>query len=621
MKRVLCVWLPHWPLQHWGETHPELKTETLAVALYEEASRGALRIVECSAAAWARRIRPGMSLAEATALANPPADKNRSLSSAASTSAGQRVRDDSSHAGPPALHSASDLHLERYDPIAARAALVELAGWCEQFSPSVGLEEAERPESLLLDVTGLGHLFGGEENLCAQVAEAFAGRGLQIRLALADTIAAAWALAHFAKASCASGASQVPGVPQAPVVLVAPGEAVEAVSQLPIAALRLTAEPARLLVELGLVQVGQLQAISRAALGTRFGAELLRRWDQLTGETDEVIHAEEPPAELQAIWSSEHPVARNDVIEAVVERLLTQVAEALALQGRGVVRLTCRLRGVGQQHRVGSVSGQFLLALFRPSATGRHLFELARLQLERLRLAEPVTEIVVSVTASDLLECRQGELFAEEGGREDRRQLAGLIDRLASRLGRERVLRARRTHDAQPELACRYEPLTGASARRAPRNRTAARGKEQSWRGRERPLQATRREESSKTNPAWPQAKRPRRKTQRAAEDFVEDDRAGRGFQWSERPLRLAPQPAPLEVIALVPDGPPLRFCLCGQTHLIARVWGPERIETGWWRGRPVRRDYYRVETDAGLRHWLFRRLADGHWFWHGEFD
>ena len=48
--------------------------------------------------------------------------------------------------------------------------------------------------------------------------------------------------------------------------------------------------------------------------------------------------------------------------------------------------------------------------------------------------------------------------------------------------------------------------------------------------------------------------------------------------------------------------------------------WGPERIETGWWRGDDVRRDYYVVETDAGTRWWIFRR-HDGQWFVQGCFD
>jgi hypothetical protein len=35
------------------------------------------------------------------------------------------------------------LHLELADPLADRLALAELAEWCQQFSPSVALEEAE----------------------------------------------------------------------------------------------------------------------------------------------------------------------------------------------------------------------------------------------------------------------------------------------------------------------------------------------------------------------------------------------------------------------------------------------------------------------------------------------
>jgi protein ImuB len=87
------------------------------------------------------------------------------------------------------------------------------------------------------------------------------------------------------------------------------------------------------------------------------------------------------------------------------------------------------------------------------------------------------------------------------------------------------------------------------------------------------------------------------------------------------RPLQLLPRPVALAVTSIVPDGPPLRAEISGRQQQIARCWGPERIETGWWRGRPVGRDYYQVETAAGHRLWLFRRLRDGRWFWHGSFD
>ena len=59
--------------------------------------------------------------------------------------------------------------MEPFDPPADRQAMEELAEWCRQFSPVVGIEEASVPESLFLDITGLAHLFGGERSLAEQV--------------------------------------------------------------------------------------------------------------------------------------------------------------------------------------------------------------------------------------------------------------------------------------------------------------------------------------------------------------------------------------------------------------------------------------------------------------------
>jgi protein ImuB len=112
-------------------------------------------------------------------------------------------------------------------------------------------------------------------------------------------------------------------------------------------------------------------------------------------------------------------------------------------------------------------------------------------------------------------------------------------------------------------------------------------------------------------------------------------------FAADERPLVLLPQPARIDVVAVAPDGTPAQFYWAGRRYLVAYAWGPERIETGWWRGADanqnppaepgakggksngafVRRDYYRVETTEGARFWIFRRLGDREWFLHGRFD
>jgi protein ImuB len=84
------------------------------------------------------------------------------------------------------------------------------------------------------------------------------------------------------------------------------------------------------------------------------------------------------------------------------------------------------------------------------------------------------------------------------------------------------------------------------------------------------------------------------------------------------RPLSLLAEPIPLAVA--FEKGPfrrlmsssrlPSRIHLDGVIHQIARDWGPERIETGWWKGPSIRRDYYRIETDQGRWWWIFRNLV-----------
>jgi protein ImuB len=98
----------------------------------------------------------------------------------------------------------------------------------------------------------------------------------------------------------------------------------------------------------------------------------------------------------------------------------------------------------------------------------------------------------------------------------------------------------------------------------------------------------------------------------------------------SPRPLRLLTRPEPIEAVAEVPDGPPLRFRWRRALHEVIAAEGPERIEGAWWseQGGPAR-DYFRVEDKSGLRFWLFRSglyrdLAQGAavptWFLHGTF-
>jgi protein ImuB len=50
-------------------------------------------------------------------------------------------------------------------------------------------------------------------------------------------------------------------------------------------------------------------------------------------------------------------------------------------------------------------------------------------------------------------------------------------------------------------------------------------------------------------------------------------------------------------------------------TQLLA---GPERIESGWWDGGDVARDYYLARGGDGARLWVYQDLRSGCWHLHG---
>jgi protein ImuB len=93
------------------------------------------------------------------------------------------------------------------------------------------------------------------------------------------------------------------------------------------------------------------------------------------------------------------------------------------------------------------------------------------------------------------------------------------------------------------------------------------------------------------------------------------------GAAAGERPLRLLARPLLIRVMAVAPEGPPTWLRCRDEEFVVAGATGPERLETGWWRGGDVRRDYFRVLTECGRAFWVFRDLNTKQWYLHGSFE
>ena len=531
-RRILSLWFPRLAAERVVRAAPELAGRPLAVVADR---RGALVLAGLSAAAEAAGLGRGMALGDARAIL-------------------------------------PDLVTRPADPAGLARSLAALRRWAGRFSPWV----AEEPgEALVLDVTGCARLFGGEPGLVAQVAAEAGQLGLSLRLGLADTLGAAWAVARHggaetlplhagdaidqeARATRSRAGKRAWGRVPPPAAagggIVPPGATLAGIGPLPVAALRLAPEAVERLQALGLGRIDALAALPRAAVGRRFGPEVGRRLDQALGRLPEPVSPAPPEPVLALRLTLPEPIGRTEDVLAGIDRLLAPLAARLVAAGKEArrVRLTLtRTDGTAVVREVGLARPTVEAAAIRPLLAIRLDGLDAGFGIERLRIEAPEVEPVA----------RQQGLAAEPGGD----ALADLIGRIGARLGLEAVLRLHPAESHLPEKATVEVPAAF----------TAPAG-------------------------AWP-------------------------WPGAPRPILLLDPPEPLGPAA--GTAPPAGFVWRRRPHRGAAVYGPERITPEWWLDHPAwrsgPRDYWRVETEAGTRLWLYEaRGAEvpGGWFAHGLF-
>lgn len=460
------------------------------------------------------------------------------------------------------------VQVERYCPDQDRAQLEALATLFHAFSPVVGLEATEFPSSIQMDVTGSAPRWGGVETLVRELSTQCQRMGYYVRLAVAPTMAAAWAVARYGPATGSEG-----------FPLVAPHELAATLGGLPLEALRLPSKTLTVLRSLGLERIEQLRALPRPALACRLGPLVLQRLDQLTGKLTEPLAAHRPPPVLRATFAAEYPLHRQDQIETALRQLAHELIEQLGQVGLGAIQLHCRATLQDRSHVDWRID--FFQATLDAS---RFVTQLAR-RLENQSWREPVVELALTARATARLTPAQRELWGTSQAHGP--ALGELMECLSNRLGTDRVLAARPLEDFQPEKAYRLIPWLGIGQR--PDSRLAKHA-------------------TPPMRPGKRSVLEPANQVPLAEED---------SFHY---PLVLFASPRMLEEVRLSPEGHPASFLLERQRQPIQRCWGPERIETGWWRQGLVRRDYYQIENHVGGRYWIFQDLHTGTWYLHGEY-
>ncbi|MEM6690879.1 MAG: DNA polymerase Y family protein [Planctomycetota bacterium] len=575
------------------------------------------------------------------------------------------------------------VHVESHDRVADLTALQKLTARLQKtITPMAAVETMDakawaghprhQPESIFAEITGTTHLYGGESGLLDVTEDVLRRYGLEAHLAIADNVALAWAMAHqgggrntviqgrmsrdpnASEASEGAGKVQIttnkdgeclhpheaapPGASTAAphpahgspmrspstIRVIVPSRSVRPdqpgiVDVMPINSLRIESETARQLNRLGIYRIGELLDLPREGLASRLGTTLIQRIDEILGTSSKPVDVYHAPPTHHIMHELQYPTADAEILADRLSNMVEQLIGQMTGGDAGILCIRC------QMLLVDAPEVSFEVGLFAPTLDEEHLSGLIVSRMDSLVLADMVQRMHLSVTLTGPRRSQQVSLFDDpvDGGLLEQASgsaVGRLVDVLSNRLGRSRVVDVLPSPDPLPEKSFEQRPLAG-------RPRVIARRTRQS-------------------------SSRPKRKDDHCG-DFLDSTTfesqsslsdVQNVRRWSlpsrhdamRRPLSLLPSAITIQASMdggfckyLSTDRLPKRFRVGGVVHRVLRSWGPERIETNWWNGDMVRRDYWRIETNQNQWWWIYRVDVPGQdssasrsqWWLHGRFS
>lgn len=311
--------------------------------------------------------------------------------------------------------------------------LKRLAEWCIRYTPIAAID---LPDGLILDVTGCAHLWGGEEDYLTNITNRFNHFGYSVRAAMADTIGAAWAAAHFATDG----------------FVIKTGMHADALLALPPSALRLEPETTELLQKLGLRQVRDFMRMPRPVLRRRFGTSFINRLNQAIGSKEEFIEPVIPIEPYQERLPCLEPITTATGIEIALQRLLESLCRRLQQEQKGL--RTAVFKGYRVDGKIESVS----INTNRPSHHVRHLYKLFEIKLSSIEPALGLELFTLDAQKVEEAIPLQHKLWEGVCGVNDI-ELAELLDRMDGKFGQGHIYRYLPAEHHWPERSIKAASL------------------------------------------------------------------------------------------------------------------------------------------------------------------
>lgn len=338
-----------------------------------------------------------------------------------------------------------DLATRPADLACEAAALASLRRWASRYAPMVATDGVD---GLMADISGVPHLFGGEEMLRGDLQARLERAGLHAASAIAGTRGAAHALARHGGG------------------IVTDGRLAEGIGPLPVTALRIDHDTAEALARVGLSRIADLAQLPRAPLARRFGPGLVLRLDQALGAQAEPVAAECDAPHFGVRMTLPEAIGLQSDVMAGLERLLDRLCAKLAQHRMGARRVRLELR------RVDRGTAKVEIGLARPMRDPIRIAALfakgvdeidSGFGIDALRLTAPVTEALAPEQIGGGPSIQHADALAD------------LLSSVGNRIGFDRVLRLLPAESLIPERSFLLAPAAYSTPEPIPHRAGVAR--------------------------------------------------------------------------------------------------------------------------------------------------